>query len=279
MTREELLSIHICTQIPLPPELRAEAIRRAIQENPANGHAHAQAAAAAGVASADELPPQVFLALPTGKMWANGRTLRVQLLDGASPYVQSKVQQHAAVWQKYANINLQFVTSGPSEIRVAFTPGGSGSNLGTDCLLIPADQPTMNFGWFNDDTDDEEFSRTVGHEFGHALGCIHEHQSPAANIPWNRQAVYDYYETTYGWTQAQVDVNIFQLYSATTTQFSEFDVLSIMLYAIPASLTTNGFFTKSNTHLSETDKRFITLVYPPSGPDTGSFNTMEVRPW
>ncbi len=56
----------------------------------------------------------------------------------------------------------------------------------------------MNFGWFDDSTPDNEFSRTVIHEFGHALGCVHEHSSPAATIPWNRDAVYAYYLATQG---------------------------------------------------------------------------------
>lgn len=33
----------------------------------------------------------------------------------------------------------------------------------------------MHFGWLRDDTDDVEWRRVVVHEFGHALGAIHEH--------------------------------------------------------------------------------------------------------
>jgi len=39
-------------------------------------------------------------------------------------------------------------------------------------------EPTMNYGWLKDDTDDVEYRRVVIHEFGHALGAIHEHQNP-----------------------------------------------------------------------------------------------------
>ncbi|WP_218780913.1 hypothetical protein [Paenibacillus amylolyticus] len=42
----------------------------------------------------------------------------------------------------------------------------------------------MNFGWFDQDTEESEFERTVMHEFGHALGCIHEHQTCPSTLGW-----------------------------------------------------------------------------------------------
>ena len=121
--------------------------------------------------------------------------------------------------------------------------GLSWSYIGTDNLAIHADKHTMNFGWLKDSTSETEFARVITHEFGHALGCIHEHQSPAARIPWNTQAVCDYYKKTNGWSEDDVKQNIFDPYSSSTTQFSSFDPSSIMLYAIPASLTTDGYST------------------------------------
>ena len=50
---------------------------------------------------------------------------------------------------------------------------GSWSAVGTDALIeryFPPYQPTMNFGWLKDDTDDQEYERVVVHEFGHVLG-------------------------------------------------------------------------------------------------------------
>ena len=47
------------------------------------------------------------------------------------------------------------------------------------------------------------------HEFGHALGFIHEQASPIANIQWNKPVVYEYYQRVYGWSQASVDFNLF----------------------------------------------------------------------
>ena len=45
----------------------------------------------------------------------------------------------------------------------------------------------MNLGWFfnENDPDAEEYYRTTLHEFGHALGFLHELQHPFGSIPWD----------------------------------------------------------------------------------------------
>ncbi len=84
----------------------------------------------------------------------------------------------------------QVVEDEDADIRVAFQQGnGSWSYLGTVCRQIRVDQPTMNYGWLTPDSTDDELRRVVLHEFGHALGLIHEHQSPNRPISWSRAAV------------------------------------------------------------------------------------------
>lgn len=105
---------------------------------------------------------------------------------------------------------LSLETSPDAEIRIAFEQGaGSWSYIGTDCLNIPKSKPTMNLGWLTPTTSHAETKRVVLHEFGHALGLAASNQSPTANIPWNKQATYDYYQKTSGWTKQQVDTNLF----------------------------------------------------------------------
>ena len=121
----------------------------------------------------------------------------------------------------------------------------------------------MNFGWLTRETSDQEYSRVVTHEFGHAIGCIHEHQNPAGSIPWDKPVVYRYYAgPPNNWTKEQTDVNLFQTYDRTQTQFSEFDKHSIMLYPIPNDFTIGDFEVGWNTELSAVDKEFIGTIYP-----------------
>ncbi|MGJ7032083.1 M12 family metallopeptidase [Niabella hirudinis] len=196
------------------------------------------------------------------KQWPNGTTLKVSL-NGGTAFVRNKVIQFARQWETYANIKFNFVTNDrKAAIRVTFSPGGSWSYIGTDAYAIKGSKATMNFGWFNNSTPDDEFSRVAIHEFGHALGMIHEHQHPLADIPWDKPRVYEYYKQTQNWSTQQVDVNIFQKYSTTETNYSAYDQASIMHYPVEEELTIGNFSVGWNTVLSGTDKTFIGTIYP-----------------
>ncbi len=197
------------------------------------------------------------------KKWANGRTLRVRFLGG-SEHLRLKVIRYAQEWERYVNLRFFFVDSGPAEIRISFTPNiGSWSYVGTDCLLITNQQEaTMNFGWFDEQTPEEEFSRTILHEFGHAIGNIHEHQHPKNKIPWNKPAVYAFYAQQ-GWSRTEVDHQVFARYEISTTSFTAYDKTSIMHYPIPPELLTNKKYAVGwNTNLSATDIAFARSSYP-----------------
>jgi hypothetical protein len=201
------------------------------------------------------------------KLWQNGRTLKVKFLDG-EPLVQSRVQAIAKEWEPLTNLSLEFIDSGAAQIRIGFADKGfSWSAVGTDALLVEEDQATMNFGWLTPETDQREYQRVVRHEFGHALGMIHEHQNPAAagQIPWDKPKVYEYYAQQ-GWSRADVDFNIFQVYSEDSTNHTAFDRASIMEYAVPDSLTIGTYSIGWNTELSAMDIEFMRRQYPKAAP-------------
>jgi hypothetical protein len=103
----------------------------------------------------------------------------------------------------------------------------------------------------------------VVHEFGHALGCIHEHQSPDENLQWNKDAVYSYFTGSPNfWTKPEIDSNVLQRYSPEGMAFTRFDRQSIMLYMFPAELFLDHVGTPNNTDLSNGDKQFIAQCYP-----------------
>jgi hypothetical protein len=197
------------------------------------------------------------------KLWEIGRRLHVKFLDGI-PEVQSKVAAIAKEWEALANLKLDFVSSGAADIRISFAEEGfSWSTVGTDALTVPSARATMNYGWLEPTTPLREYQRVVRHEVGHALGMVHEHQNPAAEgqIPWDKPKVYAYYAQQ-GWSNADVDFNIFDVYSEESTNHTTFDRTSIMEYAIPDSLTIGSYAIGWNTEFSTADVDFTRRQYP-----------------
>jgi hypothetical protein len=151
-----------------------------------------------------------------------------------------------------------------ANIKIGFEPdGGAWSLIGTDCLQN-TEKSTMNFGWFD--------VATTIHEFGHALGMIHEHQNPDGNkIQWNNEKVHQWAQSTQGWDRETTETNIINKYSTDQINGSKFDSLSIMLYFFPGTLTTNNKGTHENLRLSGYDVLYLNNMYPNSPEDPDFF--------
>jgi hypothetical protein len=196
------------------------------------------------------------------KLWANGSTLRVRFLGG-TPEVRRKIQQYAEEWTRYAHLGFDFSNAPDAEIRIGIDEDGtSWSFIGPDALGPAAGNETMHYGTFTTSIRDEEFRGVVLHEFGHALGLIHENNSPNARIPWDTAAVY---QTLSGppnyWPRQVIATNILQRDSGIT--YRAFDPQSIMMLPVPKALTRGGVEFRQTDSLSDGDKVFIAKLYPP----------------
>lgn len=176
------------------------------------------------------------------------------------------------------NLKFEYVESRSlADIRVDFNPDdGAWSYVGTDCRNpeYSKDESTLNLGWF-------DVSTTI-HEFCHALGMIHEHQNPRGNkIKWNRDAVFEWAESSQGWDKETTKTNILDMPNEQING-SEFDPLSIMLYFYPENLTLDddgkccgekkikedgeccGKGTHQNLRMSALDVIWLNKMYPGS---------------
>jgi hypothetical protein len=244
--------ILLCFDRILPDDRAALCESLSVAENPANRPMTAS---------------PMGMAIQVGKRWAPGRTLRVRFMGG-NPQVHARIKPLVKSLEAVANVHFSFVESGEAEIRVAFdTSGGSWSYVGTEALAIPQNEPTMNFGWLTPNASANIYSSVVLHEFGHALGAIHEHQSPVATIPWNVEAVYRIYGgPPNNWDQTTIQTNVLQKYNGSGINATAFDPTSIMCYSFGPPLTRDGFSTPWNTQLSAADRQLLSAMYPSDEP-------------
>ena len=119
----------------------------------------------------------------------------------------------------------------------------------------------MNLGWMTTALAEADARAVVLHEFGHALGLVHEHMNPAQSIDWNKEKVREDMRASQGWNDDEIDANMFHRYGIREIFGTDVDQTSIMMYPIPPGWTRNGFTVGFNTVLSEVDKALIREAY------------------
>jgi hypothetical protein len=226
-------------------------------------------------AELESVAPQ-RLAMERAKLWDRSRTLRWTFIQ-TPPTTRSGenlgriIEDSFEEWRSYLGMRIEKVQpSQTADIKVGFRFSGFWSLVGTDAtvnsLLSQYGGQSLNIQ--TTVAGQQNFRAVALHEIGHALGAIHEHQSPNAKIPWSLNALRQYYGgPPNNWSDSQIRYQIVNKYSVTQVNASEFDPRSIMLYPVFAKLLDQSipnfqsFVTGWNTALSARDISFMQAQY------------------
>jgi Astacin (Peptidase family M12A) len=213
--------------------------------------------------------------------WPQNAVLTVCFLSG-SRAARNRVVEVAREWNDYINLSLDFGAvdeprrckgDSSEHIKVGFVNDGPDSGywsyVGTQSLNFAH---SANLGGFGGNqlparVSAAEFKGIVLHEFGHALGLQHEHQSPAAGCDSELDSKQvTKWAVSLGWNSQDVAVNIKSYMPSDDLIATNHDKKSIMHYSMPAELFKLKEHSKcwvpKNNVLSPTDKAFITSIYP-----------------
>lgn len=240
----------------------------AIRENPAN----AAITPAHQAETGDDTGQPRHLArlmVSFSKYWARGRTLKVLFLNNPPAVLTAPIVEAARKWLPHINLKFEFVADGASDIRIDFNEHLNWSAIGTDTLLAEPHESTMEFNVKELYTADQkplpDLTRIVLHEFGHALGAVHEHQHPQANIPWNEPLVRSLLSQT-GLSDEEINTNFFDRYEAADFHHSAYDRDSVMHFDIPNDLTLGDFeIINVGKTLSSNDIAVMSAIYADRG--------------
>jgi len=212
------------------------------------------------------------------KIWSKSR-LQASFVD-ANHYdptglIRRRIRTVVQKWSdaSLGGINFDWIDQMQydSDIRISLTPDGTfWSLVGTDTRLSGSNLVTLNLGFNNseyyasDDTNNfyvREFQRLVLHEFGHALGFIHEHLSPKSQITFNEPAAIAYFRKNGlgHLTDDQIREQVLTP-EPDAENLTGFDLKSVMLYPFPASIANPP--TDNNWELSAGDIETVRKAYP-----------------
>ncbi|MEP1537966.1 MAG: hypothetical protein ABJQ34_03960 [Paracoccaceae bacterium] len=180
---------------------------------------------------------------------------------------KNKVIQGAQKWMSSGTLKnkVRFVFVGPDEeceIKVASSEssgiaevnisklGRAARTSGVSASLDPSRKATMIV----------HNTSSIEHEFGHVLGLGHEHTHPDILKQINMNKAIDLYaQPPNNWSSARTRRN----FSATPACSGDQDVnlASVMLYPLPADITSIGVSLYGFSNIHERDRRCVELLY------------------
>lgn len=247
-----------------------------------------------------------YIIVQQTRRWKSGGTVTIAF-NGGTDDLYAKIENAATTWTQAgaANLKMSFKDSAgnylhwsttdkaySADIRIGFVSGNGGgywSVIGIDSRDTTVQGGSPNQASMNLDSFDtqlpSDWAAVVQHEFGHALGFEHEHQSPNGDCDFRFADDPGYVKTTDSdgwyttdskgrrpglytflggkanyWSAATVDVNMKSLTLAATQNFllGPFDDLSIMKYYIDPTMLSAGksspcYSSQENVTLSAQD--------------------------
>ena len=175
-------------------------------------------------------------------------------------------------WSYIGNQSNYFSQRGQPSMNLGFCDPPFESFSIDGKTLTPPSSATRNYCQGEKCWDNWVPGATVLHEFGHALGMLHEHQSNVQGdnpLVLDKESIYDYYNRI-GLGDQAAETNVIDRYECTSQDCpysgSPFDLKSIMLYAIPDDWVEGENPTYPNFVYSEDDKKWLEMKYPTSRP-------------
>jgi hypothetical protein len=259
-----------CTPRSLAPHQHIEAFVHAVAHNPVN-------LPIAPLNPDGTVPHPEYIALLRKHYWQPGQRLRVVFLEGDEA-TNTRVLNYANRWQT-PGIPVPLFVGVPrgsdSDIRVSYSRPGYWSYIGTDARMVSPSECTLNLQGFDGGSlPDSEWLRVIPHEFGHALGCVHEQQRPEVIARLDRAAIIAEFERTQGWSEQEIIQQVLAPLDMSTVDATAEDDASIMMYWLASRLTLDHREIPGGSDITPRDRQGMAKAYggsvgptdPPSNP-------------